>query len=305
MFNARYFRTFITLVETGSFTRTAHRLEMTQPGVSQHVRKLEAYLGKPLLDRQGRRLVLTESGRRAYDYALKLFAEHEQFRHSLDDDSLESGECRLASPGSVGLMLYPFILGQQQMQPGLTVSYSFAFNSEIVADVLGGRHDLGIITEAVRHPELDCEAWHQEPLCLVVPADFAGSGLTDLMGIGFISYSGGEDNASALLRANFPDFRSMSHFPRQGFTNEVSMVLDAVARGLGFTVVSRVVLETSPWQRQVKELSLPHSVHETLHLVVRAGEQMPRRYVRLLQGYREQRHHERFGFGEGLERQEA
>jgi DNA-binding transcriptional LysR family regulator len=83
------------------------------------------------------------------------------------------------------------------------------------------------------------------------------------------------------------------------------MVLDAVARGLGFTVVSRVVLETSPWQRQVKELSLPHSVHETLHLVVRAGEQMPRRYVRLLQGYREQRHHERFGFGEGLERQEA
>ncbi len=305
MFNARYFRTFITLVETGSFTRTAHRLEMTQPGVSQHVRKLEAYLGKPLLDRQGRRLVLTESGRRAYDYALKLFAEHEQFRHSLDDDSLESGECRLASPGSVGLMLYPFILGQQQMQPGLTVSYSFAFNSEIVADVLGGRHDLGIITEAVRHPELDCEAWHQEPLCLVVPADFAGSGLADLMGIGFISYSGGEDNASTLLRANFPDFRSMSHFPRQGFTNEVSMVLDAVARGLGFTVVSRVVLETSPWQRQVKELSLPHSVHETLHLVMRAGEQMPRRYVRLLQGYREQRRHERFGFGEGPERQEA
>ena len=174
-----------------------------------------------------------------------IFAEHEQFRHSLDDDSLDSGECRLASPGSVGLMLYPFILGQQQMQPGLTVSYSFAFNAEIVADVLGGRHDLGIVTEAVRHPELECEAWHQEPLCLVVPADFAGHGLGDLMGIGFISYSGGEDHAGALLRANFPDFRSMSHFPRQGFTNEVSMVLDAVARGLGFTVVSRVVLELS------------------------------------------------------------
>ncbi|PRY71323.1 LysR family transcriptional regulator [Halomonas ventosae] len=305
MFNARYFRTFITLVETGSFTRTARRLEMTQPGVSQHVRKLEEYLGKPLLDRQGRRFVLTESGRRAYDYALKLFAEHEQFRHSLDNDSLDSGECRLASPGSVGLMLYPFILGQQQMQPGLTVSYSFAFNGEIVADVLGGCHDLGIITEAVRHPDLDCEPWHQEPLCLVVPADFAGNGLADLMGIGFISYSGGESHAGALLKANFPDFRSMSHFPRQGFTNEVSMVLDAVARGLGFTVVSRVVLETSPWQRQVKELSLPQPVHEILHLVMRAGEQVPRRYVRLLEGYREQRRHERFGFGEGPERHEA
>lgn len=300
MFNARYFRTFITLVETGSFTRTARRLEMTQPGVSQHVRKLEQYLGKSLLDRQGRRFVLTEAGRRAYDYALKLFAEHEQFRHSLDNDSLDSGECRLASPGSIGLMLYPFLLGQQQMQPGLSVSYHFAFNGEIVADVLAGRHDLGIVTEPVRHPELRCDPWHQEPLCLVVPADFAGSGLADLMGIGVIGYSGGDDHAGALLSANFPDFRSMSHFPRQGFTNEVSMVLDAVARGLGFAVVSRVVLETSPWQRQVKELSLAQPAHEFLYLVTRAGAEMPRRYVRLLEGYREQRHHERFGYGEAI-----
>ncbi|QFU01768.1 HTH-type transcriptional regulator CysL [Halomonas sp. THAF5a] len=301
MFNARYFRTFITLVETGSFTRTARRLEMTQPGVSQHVRKLEQYLGKSLLDRQGRRFVLTEAGRRAYDYALKLFAEHEQFRHSLDNDSLDSGECRLASPGSIGLMLYPFILGQQQMQPGLTVSYSFAFNGDIVADVLSGRHDLGIVTEPVRHPELDCEAWHQEPLCLVVPADFAGSGLNDLMALGVIGYPGGNDHAAALLHANFPDFRSMSHFPRQGFTNEVGMVLDAVARGLGFAVVSRVVLETSPWQRQVKALSLAHASHESLYLVTRSGAHMPRRYVRLLEGYREQRHHERLGYGEAIE----
>ncbi|GED22416.1 LysR family transcriptional regulator [Halomonas halmophila] len=298
MFNAQYFRTFITLVETGSFTRTARRLEMTQPGVSQHVRKLEQYLGRSLLERQGRRFALTEAGRRAYDYALKLFAEHEQFRHSLDDESLDSGECRLASPGSVGLMLYPFILGQQQMYTGLTVSYSFAFNNEIVSDVIAGRHDLGIVTEAVRHPDIDCVHWHQEPLCLVVPADFTGSGLTDLMGIGFIAYADGVYHADSLLRGNFPgEFRSMSHFPRQGFTNEVSMVLDAVARGLGFTVVSRLVLETSPWRRQVKEFPLAQSVDENLHLVTRRGSRMPRRYTRLLDAFREHRHQERYGHG--------
>ncbi|WP_136246587.1 LysR family transcriptional regulator [Halomonas borealis] len=299
MFNAQYFRTFITLVETGSFTRTAQRLEMTQPGVSQHIRKLERYLDKSLLDRQGRRFVLTEAGRRAYDYALKLFAEHEQFRHSLDDESLDSGECRIASPGSVGLMFYPFILGQQQMHTGLTVSYSFAFNHEIVTDVLAGRHDLGIVNEAVRHPEIDCEAWHQEPLCLVVPADFTGTCLADLMALGFIGYADGINRVGGVLRQNFPgEFRSMSHFPRQGFTNEVSMVLDAVARGLGFTVVSRLVLETSPWQRQVRELSLPHPVQETLYLVTRRGMRMPRRYTRLLEAFREHRHHERYGHGD-------
>ncbi|MCE8015041.1 LysR family transcriptional regulator [Halomonas sp. MCCC 1A17488] len=299
MFNAQYFRTFITLVETGSFTRTARHLDMTQPGVSQHVRKLEQYLDKPLLERQGRRFTLTEAGRRAYDYGLRLFAEHEQFRHSLDDDALDTGECRIASPGSVGLMFYPYILGQQQMSPGLTVNYSFAFSHEIVSDVLAGRHDLGIVTEPIRHPELDCKLWHQEPLCLVVPADFAGTSLAELMGIGFLNYSDGINHAGALLRSNFAEeFRSMSQFRRQGFTNEVSMVMDAVARGLGFTVVSRLVLETSPWQRQVKELDLPVTEYETLHLVTRTGTKMPRRYARLLEGFREQRMRERFGYGE-------
>lgn len=290
MFNAQYFRTFITLVETGSFTRTARRLEMTQPGVSQHVRKLETYLDKALIERHGRSFTLTESGRRAYDYALKLFAEHEQFRHGLDDDSLDSGECRIASPGSVGLMFYPYILGQQQMHPSLTVNYSFAFNHEIVNDLLEGRYDIGIVTEQLNHTELVCTVWHKEPLCLVVPADFAGSSLAELMGLGFINYYDGINHANALLRANFPDeFRSMTHFRHQGFTNEVSMVLDAVARGLGFTVVSRLVLETSPWQRQVKPLPLSQVIHEVLYLLRRKDSVLPKRYEKLLKGFHDQR----------------
>ncbi|GGX79584.1 LysR family transcriptional regulator [Litchfieldella qijiaojingensis] len=299
MFNAQYFRTFITLVETGSFTHTARRLDMTQPGVSQHIRKLEQYLGKPLLNRHGRKFTLTEAGRRAYDYAVKLFAEHEHFRHSLDNDSLDSGECRIASPGSVGLMFYPFILGYQQMYPGLTVSYSFAFNNEIVQDVLAGRYDLGIVTDVIKHPDLDYELWYQEPLCLVVPADFTGTTLNDLLGLGFMNYSDGINHASQLMRANFPgEFRSMSHFPQQGYTNEVSMVLDAVARGLGFTVISRLVLETSPWQRQVKELALPHPVYETLHVVTPAGGELPRRYAQLLDDFRQHRRHTLYGYSE-------
>lgn len=299
MFNAQYFRTFITLVETGSFTHTARRLDMTQPGVSQHIRKLEQYLEKPLLNRHGRRFTLTEAGRRAYDYAIKLFAEHEHFRHSLDNDSLDSGDCRIASPGSVGLMFYPFILGYQQMHPGLTVSYNFAFNSEIIEDVLAGRYDLGIVTDAIKHPDLHYEPWHQEPLCLVVPADFTGTTLNELMALGFMNYPDGVNHASQLLRANFAgEFRSMSHFPQQGYTNEVATVLDAVARGLGFTVISRLVLETSPWQRQVKELPLPQQVYETLHVVTRAGAETPRRYARLLEEFREQRRSALYGFAE-------
>jgi len=299
MFNAQYFRTYMMLVETGSFTQTARKLDMTQPGVSQHVRKLEEYLGRSLLNRHGRRFSLTDPGRRAYDYAVKLFAEHEHFRHSLYDDSPDSGECRIASPGSVGLMFYPFLLGYQQMHPGLTVNYSFAFNHEIAHDVVAGRYDVGIVTEISKQPDLTFEAWHQEPLCLVVPADFTGTTLSELLALGFVNYNDGNTNASLLLRSNFgSEFRSMSHFPRQGFTNEVGQVLDAVARGLGFTVVSRPVLETSPWQRQVKEMALAQPVYETLHLVSRTDVELPKRYRQLLESFRQQRLNALYGYSE-------
>lgn len=299
MFNAQYFRTFMTLVETGSFTQTAHKLNMTQPGVSQHIRKLEEYIERALLSRHGRRFSLTDAGRRTYDYAVKLFAEHEHFRHSLDDDSPDSGECRIASPGSVGLMFYPFLLGYQQMHSGLTVNYSFAFNHDIADEVVAGRLDVGIATEATKHPELEFQPWHQEPLCVVVPADFAGTTFKELLMLGFVDYTDGNTNAGRVLKKNFADeFRSMNHLPRQGFTNEVGQVLDAVARGLGFTVVPRPVLETSPWQRQVRELHVPQPVYETLYLVSRRDVELPKRYHRLLDSFRQQRLNALYGYSE-------
>ena len=290
MFNALYFRTYITLVETGSFTQTARRLEMTQPGVSQHVRKLEHYLGRALLHRQGRRFALTDAGRRAYEYALKLFAEHEQFRHSLDNDAEHSGECRIASPASVGVMFYPFLLGYQQLHHGLSIHYRFADSADIIKEVEAGYYDVGVVVDTARHSALRFKLWHHEPLCLAVPADFHGSALSELKALGFIGYFDGASRASQLLRENFPgEFRSLNKIAQNGYVSEVTQVLDAVARGMGFTVVPAPILESSPWQRQVRELRLPCSVYEQLHLVTRSDIDLPRRYEHLLHDYREAR----------------
>jgi len=295
MFNALYFRTFITLVETGSFTRTARSLEMTQPGVSQHIRKLEEYLNKPLLRRQGRRFTLTEAGRRAYDYALRLFAEHEKFYHSLDDEAVHSGECWIASTASVGMMFYPFTLSYQQLYPALTINYTFDKSPSIIHDMRDGLYDLGLVNELPQRgdPDLVFDLWHHEPLCLVVPADIHGDSFAELLALGFISDTNGAEYATRLLRSNYPnDFQLMSHIPTKGTVSEDSHVLDAVSRGLGFGIVSRPVLETSPWQRQVREIPLENPVYEEIYIVRRAEEDLPRRYQLLLNDYHDRRHNE-------------
>ena len=286
MFNAAFFKTFITLVETGSFTQTAVKLGMTQPGVSQHFRKLEEYFGVPLLARMGKRFELTEAGRQVYDYALRLFSEHEQFRHSLDQKWVEAGECRFASTEAFGVLFYPFALGYLKNHPRLCLNMTFTSNEQALEAVLTRQADLALVSSTQKHPELCSELYLQESLGVIVPADFQGSSFQDLLSLGFIGHQEGQEQAQKLLAANFPaEFRGLHQLTRRSQVNQVHLALDAVARGLGFTVLPRSVWEASPWQQQTREWYLAEEAQWPVYWVRRRQEQLAERYPHLLEEY--------------------
>lgn len=64
---------FWTVVREGGVSRAAEKLRLAQPTVSAQVKLLEDTLGQTLFDRQGRRLVLTDTGRVVYRYADEIF----------------------------------------------------------------------------------------------------------------------------------------------------------------------------------------------------------------------------------------
>src|SRR5690242_21952482 len=65
-------QTFIAVVQEGSFSRAVHKLNRSQPAISQTIRKLEEELGEGLLDRSSRDGTLTDAGQVVYEYAQKL-----------------------------------------------------------------------------------------------------------------------------------------------------------------------------------------------------------------------------------------
>jgi LysR family transcriptional regulator, transcriptional activator of nhaA len=72
--NFHHVRYFWMVAREGSVTRAAKKLRLTQPTVSAQVHELEAMLGEKLFRREGRRLVLTESGQLAMRFADEIFA---------------------------------------------------------------------------------------------------------------------------------------------------------------------------------------------------------------------------------------
>jgi LysR family transcriptional activator of nhaA len=71
--NYHHLRYFWAIAHEGSLTRAAERLNLSQSALSVQLGKLEQQLGHPLFDRTGKRLILTEAGRIALDYADTVF----------------------------------------------------------------------------------------------------------------------------------------------------------------------------------------------------------------------------------------
>ncbi|WP_051340655.1 LysR substrate-binding domain-containing protein [Azospirillum halopraeferens] len=76
-------RTFVSVVETGGFTRAGERVHRTQSTISQQVRRLEEALGVTLLERGTRSVALTDEGERLLAYARRLLTLNDEARAAL------------------------------------------------------------------------------------------------------------------------------------------------------------------------------------------------------------------------------
>lgn len=266
MINPVWLQSFCTLVEVGHFTRTAERLNMTQSGVSQHVRKLEGLLGQLLLQREGKRFTLTDAGQRLYHEGRHIIRSLSDLEEKVGFDPEFEGEVRIASPGSVGLKLYRHLLGFQKQQPKLAIDYRFAPNDDVEWLIAEHKVDIGFMTRPSRLADVSCKAIAEEELLLVTPAKVKDPQWEHLQKLGFIDHPDGAHHAGLLLGANFEEFQHVDQFARSGFSNQINLILEPVAMGLGFTVLPAHAVSAFKYPEQLSIHRLPTTVKETLYL---------------------------------------
>src|SRR4029078_9586667 len=120
--DTRQLAAFVAVVERRSFSQAAERLGVTQPAVSLQVRALEKRLGTQLLDRSGRRVEPTDSGRRLYRGAQRLLTLEAQV---LDAPPPAGGGERAgalaigASTGPAAIVVPELLCEFQEAHPGI------------------------------------------------------------------------------------------------------------------------------------------------------------------------------------------
>ncbi|MGX1785646.1 LysR substrate-binding domain-containing protein [Bosea sp. NPDC055332] len=102
-------KTFVTIVETQSFTRTGDRLHRTQPAISMQIRRLEEALGKELFDRTKRQIQLTREGEVLLHYARRILSLSDEAVSRIAQTSL-SGIIRIGTSDDYANILLPEVL---------------------------------------------------------------------------------------------------------------------------------------------------------------------------------------------------
>ncbi len=151
-------RTFVRVVDAGSFTAVAEQLNTTQPTISRQIAALEDHLGARLLTRTTRALTLTDDGRSFYDHALRAIEALDEAENAVGRRrSKPSGQLRIAAPVVFGrLHIVPRLPAFLSRYPDVTIdlimSDSFIDLAEQAIDLairVGEITDPGLIAKRI------------------------------------------------------------------------------------------------------------------------------------------------------------
>ncbi len=158
---------FVAVAETGSFTRAAERVHITQSGVSAQVKALEHELGAELFVRSGRTARLTEAGSVALRHARAALDSTFDLRDAIDDvKGLVRGRLTIGMViGCEVAPLFEALAAFHDHHPGIELELTEANSDQLVAGVRTGAIDVALAGLAGEPPEhLASQVIVSEPL---------------------------------------------------------------------------------------------------------------------------------------------
>jgi DNA-binding transcriptional LysR family regulator len=148
VYSPELLRTFLAVAQSLSFTQAAASLGIRQPTVSQHVRKLEDAVGRPLFIRDTRSVTLTADGEAMAGFARSILAAYEPAVGYFTGSGL-SGRLRFGVTDDLALTSVPLILRDfRQLYPRIALELTVSQSATLQRRVESGHLDVAFVKDA-------------------------------------------------------------------------------------------------------------------------------------------------------------
>ncbi|MCC5858117.1 MAG: LysR family transcriptional regulator [Ectothiorhodospiraceae bacterium] len=241
----RLLQVYAAVVQTGTVSQAARQLHLTQPTVSQQLRRLQDIVGEPLLDTRHGRIRTTEAGNELYRVSQDVLGRFNDYRDYLT--ALRGGQSGRFSIGLVNTAQYvlPRVLGPfSRWHPQVKIEVNIGNRRQMLARFERQDDDVYVFSHPPSLEHALAARFMRNPLVLVAPAGHPAStassvDMATLLGERFLLRESG--SATRMLFESWLQERGLILGPTmQMASNEAIRV--GVASGMGLAVLSEHVL---------------------------------------------------------------
>jgi len=273
-------RYFLAACRYGSFTAAADALYIAQPSVAEQIRRLEQEWGVRLFVRTGRRLELTESGRRLQGYADRVITAVRATETAMQEErNLQGGAASIGTvPIAQRYLVNEVVTTFVARHPDVTLRVVGRHSAEVIQLVRTGELEAGLVALPVDEPALVVDPVMSDEILYAAapgPDTAAPMSLEQLAGtrlIGWPATDAGRDS----IRGHVAQSARKNGIEIQACieVEELDSALDLASKGFGGTLVPRSITESTAWPRELEAVSLELPMFHTYALVWRRDHQL-------------------------------
>ncbi|MGZ9817760.1 selenium metabolism-associated LysR family transcriptional regulator [Peribacillus simplex] len=253
-------KVFVTVIEQKNFSRAGDILNLSQPGVSLHIRNLENELGTKLIYRSPKQVQITEPGKILYRHAKQMLNHYETAIREINEfNNVVSGTMKIGASFTIGEYYLPKVLAEFAAQyPMVDIQIIISNSNEVIQGIRSNRLDIGLIEGETDYKDIDVRPFMNDEMIVVVPPVHPLSQMDLIEGTLL-------QNQTWVLREEGSGTRTYSDkllsslelkIKKTFIFTSIQGVKEAVMAGLGIALLSRLTVQKELKSNELKTFHL-------------------------------------------------
>lgn len=228
---------FIEVVNSGSFSKAAVKMNMTQPAVSQYIKALESKIGTDLIERNNKNLKLNKAGQLVYNYGLEINNLYTNMQSSIDElRHTASGVIKIGASYTFGEYILPNVIAQMlkvypDIKPEIIID-----NTKNIGNLVEKNHiDIGIVEGTINNNILYKEYFSDDEMVVATSSKNHSLSINNLNKTKWIT----RENGSGTKQMTDLVMKNLNIKPKSVLQfNSTKVIKETVKEGIGVSLFS-------------------------------------------------------------------
>ncbi len=253
--------TFLCVCKHMNYTKAAKELNITQPGVSQHIKYLEDYYGDKLFEYSNKALKLTRAGADLRNAMLSIKHDNIQLKRRIEARAAEGGKVRFGATLTIGEFMLPDnLISVIRNNSRLQVDFIIADTRALLLLLEAGSIDFAIVEGYFEKSEYDFITVSREPYLLVCGSSYPLAGVPDiqeLLAHNLIIREEGSGTKEILERYLSEKGYSVKDFARSTTISSIHIIKHLLENNCGISFMYEIAVRKELADNTLRSIVLP------------------------------------------------